>query len=859
MKTIIADNSQKDQILHDAALKNNGIAADLQVLSLSAVMKEERDDRISVLLSLKKILSKHPEDYPIYGAMFAYPAFLEDILVFAKECMLWGIQEEDLPADTDAERELRKILAAVFAMDLAEKKTHAQRDQILTDLQGQDIVLYPSFYTNQYHYEVFQQLKQSFPMYETRSASPKKELYYSLNMRKEIESAAQSICRRNQTCNIILCDYSNQYPVLKQVFQRYGIPFACLKEEQMIHIPMIYASLCTFAYKKDRSSFLQVLKQNAFSQECPRCLADYIAQKMNSDELPSSVYEAVQNGPFSAEAKIYQRYDAECASYLQKIKEEYDLLSSSHTPQEIFANAYTVMLRSPYLKQDKEFKAGMQIRSALQNVLPSLQEDEISFFIELFSSMKDSSSSYATDFCAVSDLQHPLSQRQDTYLLGCSESFFPGFPAKKGLFDEAYIKRTHGYPSLAARHTSYMEQLQWIAESAENTIFYSYATNDYAGHELQLALDAESLFPKNSAKKWPLDTLVRKASAPHALSKETAQELFVKDGQIHGSISTIERWFACPYAYFIQSGLGIRKNHLSTNDAASIGTIQHAVMEHAVKTKQKEYPEISEEEVRAFIAPYFEAMQVTHPNDAEQINATKERLVQGMMISFFFLKDMEKDTSFVPAQAESHFEEEIVPGVTLKGVIDRMDECNDLVRIIDYKSSDHALSEKGVKAGQYLQLLSYLMIAEKKTQLKPAGCYYFSLKETPSHLAAASVSRLTVTDTEINEENFKDTLVKQRRMRGWTFADRLTELDENSLHIVGLKSIMDHDLVQECIKELYGYFRDSLTNGNIALSPTEGACTFCDYRSVCRFHGEYRKIVPLLMKEESFKCRKEGK
>jgi ATP-dependent helicase/DNAse subunit B len=117
-------------------LRTMARCAGLQVLSLSAVMKEERDDRISVLLSLKKMLSKHPEDYPIYGAMFAYPAFLEDILVFAKECLLWGIQEEDLPADTDAERELQKILAAVFAMDLAEKKTHAQRDQILSRSAG---------------------------------------------------------------------------------------------------------------------------------------------------------------------------------------------------------------------------------------------------------------------------------------------------------------------------------------------------------------------------------------------------------------------------------------------------------------------------------------------------------------------------------------------------------------------------------------------------------------------------------------------------------------------------------------------------------------------------------------------------
>ena len=53
------------------------------------------------------------------------------------------------------------------------------------------------------------------------------------------------------------------------------------------------------------------------------------------------------------------------------------------------------------------------------------------------------------------------------------------------------------------------------------------------------------------------------------------------------------------------------------------------------------------------------------------------------------------------------------------------------------------------------------------------------------------------------------------------------------------KALMEH---------LYSYFYQQIKAGNISLSPKEEACTFCDYRGICRFHGRYEKIKPI--KEE---------
>lgn len=858
MKTIIAEPYQKNKIYHDLAVKNHGVVTDVQVISLRTAMQEDRDDTNETLLQMKTVLTNHQDAFPIYRDMFQYPAFLEEVLSFARECLLWGMTEKDLPADNANEKELQKILQTVFAMDLIEKKICADHDASLEQLMKQDITLYPAFYTSEYHYEIFQKLAATFPIHVSDS-SPALSLRYGLNTRQEIEAAAQQICRTSQSCNVILTNYSTQYPVVKQVFTRYGIPFSCLSEEVSLHVPHLFAALCMFAWKKDKASFIQTLKLNAYDHACPQYLVAYLDQRMTSAALPEAVSAVIADSPFASEAPSYQRLDQDAAEYLSSIQADYDLLLSSATVQEIFLHAYQVLQKSPYLKDKQELHAGRTIRMTLQNSLHALSEAEVPFLIETIDSMHASESAHPTDFCMITDLRHPVSTREVSYVLGCSGRNYPGFPAMSGLFDEAYIQRTKKYPSIAVRHTSYMQQLQWITHSASKELIYSYATNDYAGHEIELALEVESLFPDTKAVKWPLDVLKQEPEPDHALQAATAVSLFSDNHEITGSISTIESWFNCPYAYFIKSGLNVRGPQLKANDAASIGTIQHAVLENAVNHSKKDYTNITEEEIRHFLAPYFDTLKLTHPNETERLTVTSERMVQGLMTSLVFLKDMEQYNSFIPEMAEHAFLEPIVEGVKLRGVIDRVDTCNDLVRIVDYKSSVHTLPEKNVKAGLELQLLSYLIIAQKMTNKTPAGAYYFSLKDESFSVEAAGVSRNVVNDVTINEELLKERLIKERRMRGWTFEDRIVELDENKKHIVSVSSLMQYDLAKQCIEQLYTYFHDAVLGGDIRLAPVEGACTFCDYRSICRFSGDYRPVEPVVMKDISLKQEKEAK
>ena len=65
----------------------------------------------------------------------------------------------------------------------------------------------------------------------------------ALNIRQEIEIMAQEICTFQGRVNIILSNYSSQFPILKQLFQRYGIPFCAYSSKQNSLVGRIFQDL----------------------------------------------------------------------------------------------------------------------------------------------------------------------------------------------------------------------------------------------------------------------------------------------------------------------------------------------------------------------------------------------------------------------------------------------------------------------------------------------------------------------------------------------------------------------------------------------------------------------------------------
>ncbi len=857
MRTVICPSYLKAALYHELA-KENGFVTDVSVQSLPTFFNLSKPENAVLLLQSKHVLQAHAERFPIYGAMFSYPTFMQELLSFAKTCALFNITGRQLPTRTAMENELRAILELLRPFTTYEQTLFQKQEKIKAAIRAvPDLSIYTGFEKNSFLYRMQEDLiKAGVPASSPRRRKPKERLLRTaLNLRQEAEAVVQDICRESRRSIIVLCSYAEQFPVLQPILERYKVPYSCIDDCRQVKAGAVFNSLVTFALQKDTASFLQVLAQEGFSLPCPDAVYPWLCTVMQTLKIPEAeLSEAI----FPKEAGQYNALQKSARAYLQAIQPEQKQLSSAATPQAILLVAYTLLTRHPLLKQEREQAAARTIHSFLQAVLPDIgTEEDVRFIVDVLLSVSFGKDRRQGNFVTVTDLTHPIDAQEKTYVLNADGRNYPGFPGMHGLFDEDYVAEIDAFPSLQERHDMYRKQLEWVEQSASDQLYYSSPSEDYQGREIQLAYAIESTFPKGAVQKWPLIQMTSVSLPSHSLTSETAKTLFAPNGFITGSVSTIERWFACPYSWFLQAGLQARQKTIPGMDTAAFGTIQHALMEQAVKTFGKHYGEEADTQLHAWLQPYMDALIAFAPNDAVFIQHTMRHLEHNLRHTFRMLADFERHTSFTPAEAEKNFQEEIVDGVQLRGIIDRVDLCHDLLRIIDYKSSGHSLSQAKIKAGLQLQLLTYLQIAERLYAKKAAAAFYCSLKEERYPMPAASMSRGKILETKEEEAWLSDSFLEHRRLSGWNFdAEHKIEQDDSGTHIKGMRDQYDMDAVRAYMQTLYTYFRDQVLTGNISLQPTEGACTFCDYRAICRFQGDYRPENPIQKDAADFKVSK---
>ncbi|NCB32585.1 MAG: hypothetical protein EOM64_01665 [Erysipelotrichia bacterium] len=218
---------------------------------------------------------------------------------------------------------------------------------------------------------------------------------------------------------------------------------------------------------------------------------------------------------------------------------------------------------------------------------------------------------------------------------------------------------------------------------------------------------------------------------------------------------------------------------------------------------------------------------------------------------------MEESTIFKPVNCEKRFDFEIIDGIQLHGIIDRIDLLNHTFRIIDYKSSDQKLSESMIKTGTQLQLLSYAMAEAKETGMAPAGTYYFSMKQSPAEDPAgkAQIKGFSENDGIREPAHMKELMESRRTLKGWAWSP-IEDDPDSYIRFFSPNKMLDFKEVSEAVEALYQQFRDGILSGQIQVDPTQNACGFCDYAAVCRNHKPAKKAEHRVMADTKFKYQK---
>jgi RecB family exonuclease len=190
-------------------------------------------------------------------------------------------------------------------------------------------------------------------------------------------------------------------------------------------------------------------------------------------------------------------------------------------------------------------------------------------------------------------------------------------------------------------------------------------------------------------------------------------------------VTDIDAYRVCPRKFFVEKALGLEPLKVKEYEveAATTGTIVHAVMERIIREPFADFDTLKERALRAV----EDVMK-----DRRIDEYWKDIIADSFMELLPDIYDNEmilRGDGYIRSETEKPMFGEPLPGIKLRGKIDRIDYFNDSVRIIDYKTATADLNCSQVHNGRVnLQLFLYAaMLKHQKYRVDRAGIY--SLKE----------------------------------------------------------------------------------------------------------------------------------
>jgi len=380
---------------------------------------------------------------------------------------------------------------------------------------------------------------------------------------------------------------------------------------------------------------------------------------------------------------------------------------------------------------------------------------------------------------------------------------------------------------------------------------------------------------------------LRNPSPDEAVSPALAEKLF--GPVLKTSVSRLEQFAACPFRFFVHSGLRAEERKVFELDFREQGSFQHDVLQRfheELQAAHKRWRDITPAEARERVGRIASEL-MTHYRDGLLRDSAQTRFTAGVLTRALqdfievIVSWMHTRYRFDPGAVEVDFAENgTLPAwkldlgdgaqLLLRGRIDRLDLLREpgadtaLCVVMDYKSSAKKLDPLLVQHGVQLQLLSYLNVLRHAPDLRllgvsrivPVGAFFVNLRG--KHTSGESRAALRNAD-EARKEAYRHAgrfdlsvlpaLDASGDARGEQFNFRLKK-DGNpySNSTEPMPTEAFHALLDQVEFQLREMGK-RIFAGEVRVDPyrkgTETPCTFCDYAQVCRIDPwthEYRVL-----------------
>lgn len=351
------------------------------------------------------------------------------------------------------------------------------------------------------------------------------------------------------------------------------------------------------------------------------------------------------------------------------------------------------------------------------------------------------------------------------------------------------------------------------------------------------------------------------------LSPSVTRELFGEN--LHGSVTKLERYAACPYQYFCTYGLEITEREQYAVYPADMGNIFHYALESFSKRlKQSGYTwknvpgqiveVLLDEAISDSLDKKLKEVFESSARDKYKIKTIRRILSRTIEMLQIHLKN----SSFWPDRFELHFGKNDSlertklqlgngAGMNLEGFVDRVDICEEdeeiLIRVIDYKSGTKQFDINDMYYGLQMQLVVYMDAAreiyEKQTGKRtvPAGMYYYHLqdplmkeesKDEEKRIRNFKMSGCTNEDPQILEQ-------LEHGESDFVSANVRLKKDGSPYQYSSVLHTEDFQMISSYTREKIRKMGEQIYRGDILPHPYKNdrgtACDYCPYNTLCGF------------------------
>ncbi|GAA0120429.1 helicase-exonuclease AddAB subunit AddB [Clostridium perfringens] len=384
------------------------------------------------------------------------------------------------------------------------------------------------------------------------------------------------------------------------------------------------------------------------------------------------------------------------------------------------------------------------------------------------------------------------------------------------------------------------------------------------------------------------------------ISKEKAKKLYEDNkNKISLSVSRLERYAQCPFAYYIQYGLKAKDRKIYEFTAPDLGSFMHEILDeftNEIKEKDLKWSDLSKENCRNIINSLVDN-QIKN-NKSSILNSSKrysyftDRFKRILTKSVMVISEQMKRSDFEIYKNELDFgfskdvnsiKLDLPSGESfyLNGRIDRVDKLNldgeTYLRIIDYKTGSKKFDLNKFYNGLQMQLLVYLdaLINNSENivenQAMPGAILYFRIDDP-----------ILKSKGDLTEEEIKSEVLKELKLEGLLLDDvKVVKAMDNTLEpgthslIIpanmkkagdlgknkALITMEQFELLRRYVNEKMVEICQNMIEGKIDIEPCKEnkniVCDYCNYSHICQFDSSLEdnryKVIPKKKDEDIWK------